>query len=65
MLLNAKQILISELVLAEEKGKVEIEELVENKINQSYAEHIENIDSGLTENITVTSNIVKKFIPQT
>ena len=65
MLLNAKQILISELVLAEEKGKVEIEELVENKINQSYAEHIESIESGLTDNITVTSNIVKKFIPQT
>ena len=64
MLLNAKQILISELVLAEEKGKGEIEELVEDKINQSYAEHIENIESGLTENITVTSNIVKKFIPQ-
>ena len=65
MLLNAKQILISELVLAEEKGKGEIEELVEDKINQSYAEHIESIESGLNGNITVTSNIVKKFIPQT
>ena len=33
MLLNAKQILVSELVLAESKGKDEIESLVENKIN--------------------------------
>ena len=37
MLLNAKQILVSELVLAEQKDKTEVEELVENKINQSYA----------------------------
>lgn len=61
MLLNAKQILISELVLAEEKAKGEIEELVENKINQSYADHIE---SGITDNVAIAPNIVKKFIPQ-
>ena len=36
MLLNAKQILVSELVLAESKGKEEVEELVENKINMLY-----------------------------
>ena len=35
MLLNAKQILVSELVLAESKDKEEVEALVENKINIS------------------------------
>ena len=39
MLLNAKQILISELVLAENKDKDEVEELIENKINYSYELH--------------------------
>ena len=39
MLLNAKQILVSELVLAESKEKEEIESLVENKINMSYEIH--------------------------
>ncbi|MEG1059863.1 MAG: CarD family transcriptional regulator, partial [Clostridia bacterium] len=33
MLLNAKQILVSELVLAEQTDQDQIEELVENKIN--------------------------------
>ena len=36
MLLNAKQILVSELVLAEQKDLNEIESIVENKINASY-----------------------------
>lgn len=39
MLLNAKQILVSELVLAESKEKEEVEELVDNKINTSYELH--------------------------
>ncbi len=39
MLLNAKQILVSELVLAENKEKDEVEELVESKINYSYEMH--------------------------
>ena len=39
MLLNAKQILVSELVLAENKNKEEVEELIENKINYSYELH--------------------------
>ncbi|MGN1299710.1 MAG: CarD family transcriptional regulator [Candidatus Scatovivens sp.] len=39
MLLNAKQILVSELVLAESKDKDEVEELIENKINYSYELH--------------------------
>ena len=36
MLVNAKQILVSELVLAEQSNKDEMEELVENKINNSF-----------------------------
>ena len=69
MLINAKQILISELVLAESKEKEEMEELVENKINTSYELHgigeteqiIQNniVNSEDTDN---TDNIVKKFI---
>ena len=39
MLLNAKQILVSELVLAENKDKEEVEQLIENKINYSYELH--------------------------
>ena len=66
MLLNAKQILVSELVLAESKGKEEVEELVENKINMSYEIHgigttaeLQKAVGMLEEN---TDNIVKKFI---
>lgn len=66
MLLNAKQILVSELVLVEDKDKNEIEELVEGKINESYEAHLESI--GTAEPIVVggenTPNIMKKFIPQ-
>ena len=66
MLLNAKQILVSELVLAESKGKEEIESLVENKINMSYEIH--GIGSTVEFQKAVgmpednTDNIVKKFI---
>ena len=61
MLLNAKQILVSELVLVENKEKEEIETLVDNKINASYELHgIGNI-GGNTEDV-VDANIVKKFI---
>ena len=66
MLLNAKQILVSELVLAESKGKEEIESLVENKINMSYEVH------GIASTVELqkavgmpeenSDNIVKKFI---
>lgn len=58
MLLNAKQILVSELVLAEQKELTEIESIVENKINASYAEHITTLEQSTGE-----ENIVKKFIP--
>ena len=58
MLLNAKQILVSELVLAEQKDLSEIESIVEDKINTSYEEHV-----AALEQTTVEENIVKKFIP--
>ena len=64
MLLNAKQILVSELVLVEKKEKSEIEELVDNKINTSYATHIEALENS-TIAVGETPNIMKKFIPQT
>lgn len=55
MLNNAKQILVSELVLAEHASQEEVEQLVENKINTSFkmfrAEDIQ------------PESIVNKFIP--
>lgn len=55
MLNNAKQILISELVLAEHASQEEVEQLVENKINTSYkmfrADDVE------------PQSVVNKFIP--
>lgn len=66
MLLNAKQILVSELVLAESKGKEEIESLVENKINMSYEIHGIGATVELQKAVGMpeenTDNIVKKFI---
>ncbi len=61
MLLNARQILISELVLAGDKGKDEVEELVNNKINTSYEAHVATIEDNLIEK-EEPDNIVKKFI---
>ena len=55
MLNNAKQILVSELVLAEHASQEEVEEIVETKINTSF-------NLFKTEDI-VKENIVKKFIP--
>ena len=57
MLLNAKQILVSELTLAENSSKDEIEELVNNTINNSFTEYSKNIANATPD------NIVKKFIP--
>ncbi len=57
MLNNAKQILVSELVLAEHASENEVENLVENKINLSFEEH-RNMEDAIN-----TSNIVSKFIP--
>ena len=58
MLNNAKQILVSELVLAEHASQEEVEKLVENKINISFDEY-----KLPQENIDVNQDIVSKFIP--
>ena len=57
MLSNAKQILVSELVLAEHASQEEVEEIVNNKINVSFAEF-----KKPQEEIP-NQNIVSKFIP--
>ena len=55
MLNNAKQILVSELVLAEHASQEEVEQLVENKINTSFMMfRAENIEQ---------ESVVNKFIP--
>lgn len=58
MLNNAKQILVSELVLAEHASQDEVEKLVENKINISFDEY-----KLPQENIDINQNIASKFIP--
>ena len=59
MLSNARQILISELVLAEHATQTEIEEMVDNKINHSFAEFrlAPQLEMGEKE------SAVNKFIP--
>lgn len=59
MLNNAKQILVSELVLAEHASQEEVEQLIENKIEMSFEEF------KLTEfeSLEIGKDIVKKFIP--
>ncbi len=61
MLLNAKQILVSELMLAESKQKDEIESLIDDKINISYQLHNSNLE-GEDGNNDETDGIVKTFI---
>jgi CarD family transcriptional regulator len=56
MLINAKQILVSELVLAEHSSYEEMENIVDNKINQSFKEFKVDEESPLT-------SVVNKFIP--
>ncbi len=56
MLSNAKQILVSELVLAENSSIEEVEGMIDNKINSSFQEF--EID-----NIEPVQNVVNKFIP--
>jgi len=55
MLNNAKQILVSELVLAEHSSKDEVEQLIENKINTSF-------NLFRAEDV-VKQSVVRKFIP--
>ena len=67
MLINAKQILVSELVLAQDKNKEEVEALVDNKINTSYEVHelgnVGELQKAVGMNEDATDNVVKKFIP--
>lgn len=59
MLNNARQILVSELVLAEDKTQDEVEKLIDNRITLSFEEnrvHMGDISP-------VGENIVSKFIP--
>ena len=59
MLVNAKQILVSELVLAEHSSKDEIERLIDNKIDMSYKEYRVETEAK----IDLQQNAVNKFIP--
>jgi len=63
MLLNAKQILVSELSLARDGDKQEMENLIDNTISTSFAEYSKlGIDPAAGTG-TSEGNIVKKFIP--
>ena len=55
MLSNAKQILVSELVLAEHSNRDEMEEIVDNKINNSFL--------TFRAADTQKESVVSKFIP--
>lgn len=59
MLLNAKQILVSELTLAENSKKEEIEEMVNSKIDLSFLEYNK---TGVAENLETAGKAMKKFI---
>lgn len=59
MLNNARQILVSELALADNKSQEEVEKLIDNKITLTFEEN--KIDVG--EVAPVGENIVSKFIP--
>ena len=60
MLNNAKQILVSELVLTEHATQDEIENIVENKINNSFEEFKVHNDFDV---YAMSDTIFKKFIP--
>lgn len=59
MLNNAKQILVSELVLTEHASQDEIEKLIDNKITVSFEEY----KTPETLPNEIGKDIVKKFIP--
>ena len=58
MLSNAKQILVSELVLAEHASQEEVEQLIDNKINISFDEY-----RMPHEHVDLNTSAVNKFIP--
>lgn len=57
---NAKQILVSELVLTEHATQDEIEQMVDSKISTSYEEY--KVDANISAS-DISSDIVSKFIP--
>ena len=59
MLNNARQILVSELVLAEHAGQTEVEQLVDNIITTSFKEYKVPQENEMN----LEQNIVNKFIP--
>lgn len=61
MLLNAKQILVSELMLVESKQKDEIETLIDAKINNSY-ETFNVTSEGDADDSDDMNDVVKTFI---
>ena len=61
MLSNAKQILVSELVLSEHASENEVEDLIANKINLSFKEY--KVQDDLDTGLDLNTNIVNKFIP--
>ena len=60
MLSNAKQILVSELVLAEHASQSEVEEQIENKINLSFDEYRGNSQPAEED---ISKKIINRFIP--
>lgn len=59
MLLNAKQILVSELTLAENSKKEDIEEMVNSKIDMSFIEYNK---ANVIGNVETAGKTLKKFI---
>ena len=59
MLLNAKQILVSELTLAENSRKEDIEEMVNSKIDLSFIEYNK---TDVVANVESAGKAIKKFI---
>lgn len=57
MLLNAKQILVSELVLAEKKELEEVQENVDSVIDKAYEFHASTLKDTIEE-----GNVVKKLV---
>lgn len=62
MLVNAKQILVSELMLVESKQKDEIETLIDSKIDLSYESHNIDGDNDGTDDTDDTAGVMKTFI---
>ena len=62
MLNNAKQILVSELVLAEHASQEDVEKMIENKIEMSFEEYKVH-DTMSTNPSEIGKEVVKKFIP--